>query len=97
MSEKHKRLLRRAANIQDAHRDYGMCVALARAYDLSRTIEFHTYHNCRSFIPNLYWPDSEYREHSYWMGPDFTEEQKAHRVMALLFAAEAYDDMKGVR
>ena len=100
MSAEHKRLLRLAAEEMDTLDGEGMCFALTRAS--TKAYGAHPYFypphhgKCTKFLGRLYLHDSPYEKGPYWMGPEFTEEQQRHRVMALLFAAEAYDDMEGL-
>lgn len=96
MSADHKALLRHAAQLIDARKPgqrlgFGVCSALYRA-----SKDDEVYHQCAGLISAIYFCDSPYRIRPFWMGPDFTPEQQQHRIMALLFAAEAYDDMEGV-
>ena len=93
MSAEHKALFRRAAQILDARKRYGfgMCAALYEASNGSLT-----YIECMSFTTSLYYHDGPYTGRVFWMGPEFTEEQRQHRIMALLFAAECFNDMEGV-
>lgn len=99
MSAAHKRLLRLAAEeVESNDSGLGMCYALLLAFkgEPATALSVFAYSDCRVLLMWMYRPDSPYSDRAFWMGPDFTEEQKAHRVMALLFAAECFDDMEGV-
>lgn len=96
MSAEHKRLLRRAAQILDAGEcdlryGFGLFAAMFTASNGGLT-----FIECGRFIIRLYSPDALFSDWEHWRGP-LTPDDKQHRIMALLFAAECFDDMEGVR